>query len=111
MIKSILVDTQTSTNISSTTNLNAVSISMAKSFSVFCKVTVNSGPTATSVKLQGSIDGTNWADLTNYTGTISATANFIFNYADPAFDYMRVVYTIGTANLTCVTTTTVKGEG
>lgn len=111
MFKLILQESQTNTSFSTTTNVTESDISQASAVSVFCKVTLNSGGTTTSVKLQASNDGTNYADLANQTGTITATANFIFTITQPSFKYLRAVYVIGTANLTCVTTISAYGEG
>lgn len=54
-----------------------------------------------SVKLQGSMDGTNWADLpikatgdATKSGSVTATANFFLGETDLNVNYVRVYYTL-----------------
>jgi hypothetical protein len=54
-----------------------------------------------SVKIQGSLDGTNWADLPikatgdlTKSGTVTATANFILGESDLAVNFVRLYYTM-----------------
>lgn len=69
-----------------------------------------------TVKMQGSIDGTVYADMP-ITGTgdvtvtepITASGNLLLNHVDPMVNYMRVVYTLTAGQMTISQTMQVKG--
>ena len=61
-----------------------------------------------SVKLQASIDGTNYADIASLTSNITATANFLFNIVDPGYEYIRAVYTLTAGQISFTQNTLVK---
>ena len=53
-------------------------------------------PTALSsatLKLQGSVDDTNYDDLASQSVTISAAGNELFHVSNPAYDYLRILFT------------------
>ena len=51
------------------------------------------GTPSGSLKLQASVDGTNYSDITDTSTTIAAAGSFLWNVADPNYDYVRLVYT------------------
>lgn len=69
-----------------------------------------------TVKLQGSIDGSAYADMP-ITGTgdvtvtepITASGNLLLNHVDPMVNYMRAVYTLTAGQMTITQTMEVKG--
>lgn len=46
-----------------------------------------------TVKLQGSNDETNYDDLASQSVTISAAGNELFHVSNPAYDYLRILFT------------------
>jgi hypothetical protein len=60
---------------------------------------------AGSIKLQASIDGTNWNDVADSSQTISAASTYLWNITEVAYPNFRVSVTADNAN---VITTTVK---
>lgn len=60
-------------------------------------------------KIQGSLDGTNWADL-NSPVSITGTSVFLFQAVDPIYLYARAVYAITAGSLTIDQITSVVGE-
>lgn len=56
------------------------------------------------VKAQASNDGTNFADLSGVTVTISAAGTTLWNVVDPFYRYLRILHTpsAGALNLTVV---------
>ena len=51
-----------------------------------------------SYKLQGSMDGTLYVDL-SVTNNVTVTANFLHEKVDPQFAFVRVVWTVGTGQI------------
>lgn len=62
-----------------------------------------------NVKLQGSVDGTNYTDLASATN-ITATVNLLTEKVDPMFDYVRAYFTMTAGQISIAQTTTVKGS-
>ena len=46
-----------------------------------------------TLKLQGSNDGTNYDDLASQSVTISAAGNELFHVSNPAYEYLRILFT------------------
>jgi hypothetical protein len=61
-----------------------------------------------SVKIQGSFDGTNWADVSSTT-SITTAANILWNYDGVHYNYARAVYVMTAGQLTVTHTFQVKG--
>jgi hypothetical protein len=66
-----------------------------------------------TIKPQGSLDGTNYADIKSPEGAslsqnITATGNFLLNFANPGYNYFRLAYGLTAGYLE--TTTTVQGK-
>lgn len=52
-----------------------------------------SGPP--TVKLQGSNDNSNWADISGTSNNITGTGTILINRVDDAFKYVKAVFTLG----------------
>jgi hypothetical protein len=74
-------------------------VDLAFGFSVQAIAT---GAPVGALKLQISLDGTNFVDYPSSSQAVSAAGSFIWNVADVMFRYFRVVYTktSGTGSLT-----------
>lgn len=46
-----------------------------------------------TLKLQGSVDGTNWADVPSVTATLNADGTTIFSVANNSYQFIRLVWT------------------
>lgn len=93
-------------------------------YSIMCIITGT--PTGT-IKLQASNDPetndsmpsanpqpspTNWADIANTSVVVSAAGNTMYNVADVAYNYVRVVYTDGSSGVsTAVMTVIINAKG
>ena len=53
--------------------------------------------------LQSSIDGVAFQDIVDSTTTLSAAGGYAWNYANPAFNYFRINFTLGSGNFLAVT--------
>lgn len=60
-----------------------------------------------SFKLQGSLDDSKWIDL-GVSNNITATADFIYEKVDPAYNYVRAVYAMTAGQISAVQTISVK---
>lgn len=45
------------------------------------------------LKLQGSVDGTNWADVSGATATLTADGTTIYSVANNSYQFVRLVWT------------------
>ena len=64
-----------------------------------------------SVKLQHSLDGENWFDISGATANITATANnLLLEKIDPTYNYIRAVHTLTAGQLSQVTKFLLKAE-
>lgn len=54
-----------------------------------------------SLKLQGSLDGTNYFDIANTSTNITATANIMWNVDAPYYRYVRAVSAIAAGQILC----------
>lgn len=98
---------------------------------IFAVQVVFTGTPTGNFKLQGSCDPAekaigmgppytnpttmpvNWTDIAGTTVTVSAAGSFIVNYADPGFNWVRVVYTdtSGGTSTAVVTVSTANVKG
>jgi hypothetical protein len=61
-------------------------------FSIQMNIT-SSGAVAGTVKLQGSLDDTNWEDLAGSSQVLSSTDPMLYNVTDVMYPWVRLVYT------------------
>jgi hypothetical protein len=64
-----------------------------------------------SVKLEGSIDGSTYAIVSDSTQSVTASGNFFWNKPDPGFQYVRFVITVTAGQLDVVAKIQSVGEG
>ena len=87
----------------------AVSVEAALGFSAQVVVTASGSLSGASVKLQGSLDGTNYADLPDSSQNITADGVFMWNVNAPYYLYVRIAYVISSGTHTAASTIIVKG--
>jgi hypothetical protein len=65
-----------------------------------------------TLKLQGSVDGTNWADVASQTATITTNGTTIFMIANNPYQFIRLVWTrtAGTGTLNTKAGTVMTGK-
>lgn len=56
-----------------------------------------------SIKIQCSVDGSNWEDVASSEQTINAAGTYLWNIADAMYKYFRVSCTANDANTITVT--------
>lgn len=61
-----------------------------------------------TVKLQGTLDGTTWADIANSSTSITGTTTILWNVDAPYYSSVRVVHAMTAGMLTVATNVTVK---
>lgn len=117
---------QTQTNVHLNANINGPA-SALKNIFMYSIVCVISGTPTGTIKLQASNDPetndtqplgtpfptpTHWTDITGSTFTVTTAGNTMWNVADVAYNYVRVVYTDtsgGTSTATMSQITNGKG--
>lgn len=70
---------------------SAQTLDQAFGFSVQAQWTGASA--AGTLKLQASLDGTNWDDISGASTTIAGAGNILWNVTDVMFPWVRVVFT------------------
>ena len=67
-----------------------------------CQIVFTGTDVVGSLKLQGSTDNTNWANLPNTTQGVTASTGHIYDITPTGVQYFRVfwTYTSGTGNIT-----------
>lgn len=81
-----LFDAETITN--ETKNTEAVELEYQYGYSVWASC---SGTTiAGTIRLQASVDGTNWEDVSSSSQTLTDSFTFLWNQADVFYKYFRV---------------------
>lgn len=98
---------QIATNANITTGYTSSAVPL-KSIYMYCMAAIISGSPTGTIKLQASNDPetndtmplgvpqpvpTNWVDIANSTFTITTSGESMWNVRDPAYNYVRVVYT------------------
>lgn len=79
-----------------TTTSEAVEIAHIYGFSVWASW---AGSTITgSIKVEGSIDGTNWLEVASSNQTISAASSYLWNISDAMYRYFRLSVTSDDTN-------------
>jgi hypothetical protein len=90
-----------STNKAATYNSD-VYILTSPNYSVFAKWTETGATWAGNMKLQASLDGTNWEDIASTDVAMSGSGSKYWNFSDAGYLYGRAqiaTYTSGSANL------------
>lgn len=92
-------------------SFNGKTIDMSRQFGYSCEVVVTAQSSlASTLKLQASNDGTNWADISTPSAvTMNANGNFIISITDYFFYYIRPVVTITAGSATFVVNHNSKG--
>lgn len=70
---------------------------------------VYTGSPVGTLKLQASIDGTNYSDITASSQSITASGSFLWNITANFYRYVRVVWTATSGSGTLVCTILAKG--
>lgn len=65
-----------------------------------------------TLKLQGSVDGSNWADVPSTSATLNANGTTIFKVSDNSYQFIRLVWTsvAGTGTLNSKVGTVMTGR-
>ena len=73
----------------------------------FCIQAVWTGSPVGSIKVQASLNDTNWSDVSDSSQAVSGAGSFLWSFALQAYSFFRVVYTAtsgsGTLNVTAAT--------
>lgn len=64
---------------------------------------------AGAVSLVGSLDGVTYVTIASSSQNVTATANFMWNVANPFYQWVQVAYTLTAGQFTSVQTACVKG--
>ena len=56
-------------------------------------VVTNASTLNGTLKLQGSVDGSNWADVPSTSATLNSNGTTIFNVANNSYQFVRLVWT------------------
>jgi hypothetical protein len=97
MLKSQLL---ASTEITAATNSSAQLLKYADNYAVQVVTSAVDTPVSASVKLQGSNDNSNWADIANTSNNITGTGNILINQQDVGYKYVRAAFAISSGSIT-----------
>ena len=116
---------QVQTNVLLNASINGPAIPLKYMF-MYCIASIITGTPTGTLKLQASNDPetndtvplsdnppTHWVDVANSSFGVSASGETMWNVTDVAYNYVRVVYTDGSAGASTATMTTIfngKGE-